>query len=143
MAALDLIPNPTMVIAQTGLFLANIAVVKKLIIDPYLKLKDRRFELTTGNKEKAKRILADSEEKSKSIDAQLYNIEQEIKSFRQTRKEEALSNHNKIVQDSKALARQRLEKQREEVSQELKQERNKIPGFVSELSEKVFSAVLK
>ena len=61
MSSLNLVPNPTIMAIQAGLFVANFVAVKKLLLEPYLKVYDQRQDLTVGNKTEAIKILEENE----------------------------------------------------------------------------------
>ena len=42
MASLELVPHPDVLVVQAGVFLANFVVVKKLLVEPYLTVRDKR-----------------------------------------------------------------------------------------------------
>ena len=57
MAELSLVPNPTLLVVQTGIFLNNVWLVNTLILKPYQKLKAARDQDTVGNQDEARRAL--------------------------------------------------------------------------------------
>jgi len=71
MAELNLVPNPTLLVVQGGVFLTNIWLINKLILKPYLKLKEARDRLTIGNQDATRSVHQEIELKSKTIKERL------------------------------------------------------------------------
>ena len=59
MASLILVPDPEVLAIQAGLFLVAVGVVKKLYVEPYLAVRERRQAATVGSKDEAARTLAE------------------------------------------------------------------------------------
>ena len=78
MSSLNLTPNPSILLVQLGLFLANLFVIKKLILQPYLALRARREAMTTGNAGEAQKLAHEASEKAKQIDDKLTNTRADI-----------------------------------------------------------------
>ena len=66
MSGLNLVPNPTVLAVQAGVFMANIFVIKKLWLDPYLRVYEKRQANTTGSQTDAEKI--SKENGAKKID---------------------------------------------------------------------------
>lgn len=72
MADFNLVPVPRVLLVQVGIFIANTVIVKKLLIDPYLKLKAKRLDYT--------------ERKQAAATARFTTLEQELVALRATRR---------------------------------------------------------
>jgi len=143
MASLNLVPNAGLLAAQAGIFLANMVVIKKLMIDPYLKLKDKRQALTTGGQEEAEKILKDCELKGADLEAKITRAREDAKVLRQNSKADADTRQNQTLEAARKEAAEIVEKLRKELSENLRAEKEKIPQVVQKLSEDVYFASLR
>ena len=71
MSSLNLVPNVAVMAAQTGIFVANYYAVKKLLVEPYLKVYDKRRSLTVGSKEDSIRLIQENSDKELKIKSDL------------------------------------------------------------------------
>lgn len=142
MASLNLIPNSGVLVVQAGIFLANMVVVKKLIIDPYLQLKDKREEMTLGNQEAAKSLLQACQKKNEELDAQMTTVYVEAMAIRKKHKEQAEVVQQKDLLDARHEAVDYIEKMRCELRQNLHDEREKLPVVIAKLADEVYKASL-
>lgn len=143
MASLNLVPDPELLVIQAGIFLANLVVVKKLMIDPYLRLKDKRLAMTTGGQEEAEKTLQECRQKSLDLERQVSEARTAAKVTRQEKKSEADADYQKTLAEAKKEASEYLDKLRGELSENLKGEREKIPGLVRQLTDEVYLASLR
>ncbi len=141
MADLSLIPNPQIMAIQTGVFLANLYVVKKLMLEPYLKVKEKRIELTIGNKESAQIVLKECEEKTEEIQTKVNSALNAASDNRKKVRSEALEKKENIVTQATQQASGHLEKMRQQMQVEIAKEKEKIESTVSRLTGELFTAV--
>jgi F0F1-type ATP synthase membrane subunit b/b' len=59
MSQLNLTPDPIIIATQAAIFLANLLVIKKLILNPYLAVRARREASTGGSQHEAQKLAED------------------------------------------------------------------------------------
>lgn len=142
MATLELVPKIPVLIVQTGVFLANIVVVKQLFVAPFLKMKDRRDALTIGNQEVAVKILAECETLTKDISSKLDVAYTEAAAARENIRATALVKKTGIIKAAEAEARSYIESIEKEINQEVANEKQKIPAIVNSLTQEFYQRTL-
>lgn len=142
MASLNLVPNPSVMIVQTGIFLANFVIIKKLFLEPYLKVSDKRAAVTTGGVKDADSIVKSNLESQARIDSKMSDVRDEAAKLRQLAQSEAQKEATSIVSAAEVDARLTVSAVREEIQQNSAEERQKIPAIVEELTGTVFQKVL-
>lgn len=141
MSQLNLVPDPIVLAAHAGVFVATIAIVKKLYVEPYLKLRDRRESLTTGSQQDSKNILQRCEEISSQINVRLKEASVEVNKIREESRRVATLKREDIVKKAEAEMKTALAQLEKSVKEELMTERTKIQNVVLELSKEVFTKV--
>jgi len=142
MASLNLVPNPTVVAVQMGIFLTNLYIVKKMLLEPYLVLRAKRDGLTTGSQKDSERLSQESEAMTQSITTAVQSalvsasgaVEQ-IRATAQKRKDE-------IVKQAEEVARVQIENARKEIVSNLQAERAKIPATVKSVADEIYRMTL-
>lgn len=138
MADLNLIPDPKVLVVNTGIFLANLICVKKLFVEPYLELKSKRGANTTGNQEQSNRFLNQNEELEKQIDTTLNKAYEDSTELRKKLTLEAVSRREESLRNARLEADKLLEGVRESVSKALEAEKAKLPTVIEALSKEVY-----
>jgi F0F1-type ATP synthase membrane subunit b/b' len=142
MATLELIPKVPVLIVQTGVFLANIVVVKKLFVDPYLKLQDRRDAMTIGNQEGATKILAECETITRNVTTKLEAAYAEAAAAREVVRASTLTKKTEMLKAAEAEARAYVEAIEKDIQQEVAREKQKIPAIVNSLTQEFYEQTL-
>jgi len=142
MATLELIPKVPVLIVQTGVFLANIVVVKKLFVDPYLKLQDRRDAMTIGNQEGATKILAECESITRNVTTKLEAAYAEAAAAREVVRTNTLAKKTEMLKTAEAESRAYVEAIEKDIQQEVAREKQKIPAIVDSLTQEFFEQTL-
>lgn len=143
MAELNLVPNPTLLVVQGGVFLANIWLIDKLILKPYLKLKEARDRLTVGNQDATRSIHQEIENKSKIIRERLDKALDAARLELNAARQEATKQQEQMVN----LAQENLERDLDHFRTSLKitllEERSKtsqvVEGVSTEIYKKLFN----
>ena len=142
MAGLNLTPHIPAVAAQAGIFLSAVFVVKKLMLEPYLEVQAKREKNTVGNKAAASDIQKENEKMVQDI------VERQEAAGRESRKlstsiiQQAREKKDSILAAASKEAVDLVESVREKVDAGLEEERNRIPQFVSELTQVVYQKTL-
>lgn len=138
MSSLNLVPNPAVFLVQAGVFVANIVAVKKLMLDPYLRVKANRDRLTLGNKQEAQTLTQEGERKFEEITAKLREAGDQVRSVVQVVLSEAQQKRDDIMKAAERDAKDFLEKSQQNIATELKTEREKVPAVVHSLTQALF-----
>lgn len=143
MSSLNLVPNPTVMAVQAGIFLANFVVAKKLILEPYLRVHRQRTKLTDGSKAEAADIIKKNDETAVEIKQQIKSATQEAEEIRSELTNKASEAKRRLISEAEETARNALEEAERVVSESLSTEKAKIPSMIKELSETIVQQVLK
>lgn len=142
MATLELIPKVPVLIVQAGVFLANIAVVKTLFVDPYLKLQDRRDAMTIGNQVGATKILGECEAISRNITSKLEAAYSEAAAAREVVRASTIAKKTQMLKTAETEARAYVDAIEKEIQQEVAREKQKIPAVVNSLTQEFYEQTL-
>lgn len=142
MASLNLIPNPSVLAVQAGVFMANVVVVKKLFVDPYLKVRDARDNATQGSKEEADRLYSKSETLAEEIQQKITQASAEARQTREGIRQDAIAKRRKIMQEAESEARQKVDEVEQRIKSELAEQQKRIPEIVGQLTDEVYSATV-
>lgn len=142
MAALNLDPNPLIIAAQMGIFIGAVVVVKKLMVDPYLKVKDKRDSLTVGSTDDAKTLVAENEQLSANIQGQLQDAFQYAKQVKETALESAEGKSREILAAAKTNIEADSAKLEQQLKKDLAEETSKAKQFVDTLAAQVYQKVV-
>ncbi len=143
MSALNLIPDLELLCAQTGIFLANLIVVKSLFITPYLKLQQQRREQTSGSQEKAQATLANCVQQSNEIETRIRAVISQSAQAGQSLKALAQVEQDKTLAAAKTESTAALELMRREIALQLQQESQKIPEFARQLGREFYQTLIR
>lgn len=142
MATLNLIPNPSVLGAQIGVFLVNYVAVKKLFVEPYLAVRARRAALTLGSQDEAHRALAQSDKITKAIDEKFLACAAEAKSVRESLKERAQVERDRLLASAESAAKAEIASVESKIREELATERARIPEVMKSLSDQLYHLAL-
>lgn len=143
MAALNLDPNPLIIAAQMGIFIGAVVVVKKLMVEPYLRVKDKRDGLTVGSTDHAKTLVAENEKISADIQGQLQDAFQYAKKVKESALDSAESKSRTILADAKTHIEAESTKLEQELRGNLSEETGKAKSFVDTLATEVYQKVVQ
>lgn len=142
MASLELIPHPPVLAAQAVIFLVNVLVVKKLFVEPYFRVKDRRDKLTTGGKDDATRVLGEAEVMSAKINERLQSTYDAAKAEREKIRAAALAKRDTVLAVADRDTKTQIEAVSRQIQADLEQEKAKIPAVVAQLTDEVYRIAL-
>jgi F0F1-type ATP synthase membrane subunit b/b' len=143
MSTLNLIPDLELLCAHTGIFLANLVVVKSLIITPYLALQKKRRALTADRHDEAVKILADCAQHSQELESRVKATYREAAHASEERKAHALVAQKALIVEAKKNADTALEAMRQEIAALVQRESKKIPFIAQELSKEFYHTLTR
>lgn len=138
MAQLVLLPNPVVMAVQAGVFLAGAAIIKKLMVEPYLKVRDRREKLTIGNQGEAAAILERCEQIASDINKKITAANRLAHEDKDAIEKQAMAKRNEIVAAAESEARKILDAMAADIQDEIAKEKAKVPEVVKQLTEQVY-----
>ncbi len=142
MASLNLVPNPPVLAVQAVIFLTSLVVVKKLFVEPYLELRDKREKLTVGSKDQALRLLEETDRVSLDITSKLNAAITEAKQAREKIRDAAIEKRTSALSAAEGESRKFLAEVETQIKQDLAQEKAKVPAIVKSLTDEVYKLAL-
>jgi F0F1-type ATP synthase membrane subunit b/b' len=140
-SALNLIPDFELVVAQTGIFLANLVVVKSLIINPYLELQKKRQAQTSGSQDEAEKTLASCAQQTAELERRIKAAYAQASDAGEKIKAQALAEQQLMIKAAKQEAEVSLEAMRKEIAEQSKRETSKVPQIAGELSKEFYQTL--
>lgn len=142
MSSLQLVPNPTVIAVQAGVFMANFVIVKKLYLDPYLRVSGKREALTEGSQEESAEIERQNAQTSANMEAQLRELNEMTHKHRQSLNSEADDKSSKILALAEKEAQQIIADVQEQIKAAVAKESENIPETVEELTSAIYKQTL-
>lgn len=142
MANLDLIPKLPVLAVQAGIFVANLCIMKKLFMDPYLQVRDAQDKMTVGSQGDAARLIGEAEAVSSDIQARLTEAMRDAKSAREKVRGGALVKRQELLDSAQKSSQAGLLAIESEIRQQLDVERTKVPNTVAMLAAEVYKIAL-
>lgn len=142
MSSLHLVPNPTIIAVQAGVFLANFVIVKKLYLDPYLKLTGKREAMTDGSQEESASIERKNAETSAQMETQLRELNVFTHEYRMRLNADAEDKSAKILQLAEKQAASVVAEVQEEIKLAIAKEAANIPETIEELTSAIYKQTL-
>ena len=143
MAKLNLQPDFSLLVIQSGLFLVNLYIVKKFFVGPFLQLKEKRDEATLGKLRESEQQRSECDLLQKKIEGRLNEALLASKKLKEEIISNALLQQKEILSKSRDAASSRIGKIKEEIEKRLQEECNRIPRVVDGLAEHIYKEVLK
>jgi F0F1-type ATP synthase membrane subunit b/b' len=142
MANLDLIPKLPVLAVQAGIFVANLGIMKKLFMEPYLKVRDAQDRLTIGSQGDATRFEHEAEAISTDVNQRLVAAMEAARHSREADRAKALSTRQQLLDEAQAFGQGELNRVEGEIRRELESERSKVPAIVASLADEVYKVAL-
>lgn len=139
MAQLNLAPVPSVVAVQALVFLVNMVIVRKLFLDPYLRLRARREALTAGSKADANRLLYECDEIARKVQESVDAAAAAAASDRERIKTAAMAKRSEIIGAAETKAKAEFESVATRVKEEVSEQRRLLPQVINSLTNEVFN----
>jgi F0F1-type ATP synthase membrane subunit b/b' len=143
MSAFNLTPNPAVMLAQAGVLITTIVVVKKLYVEPYLRVRSKRESLTAGNKSQAEEILKKNADLTMQITSKISAAHSENQNVRQELMNKASQGRQRIVEEAERVARKSVEDARSQIKQDLAAAQSTLPDIVRQVANTVYQEALR
>ncbi len=140
---LNLVPEIPVVVGQSIIFLTNIFVVKKLFIDPYLKLRHKRLSATTGSQQNALQLVETAQKMNLGIDESLTKAYLETSSKKEQERTLANAKKTEIISEAEATLKKEMTQFKQELSQEIALKRSQLSSIIEKLTQDAVSKVIQ
>lgn len=142
MSSLNLVPNPTVIVVQTAIFIGNFVAIKKLFLDPYLKVSNKRESLTEGSDENTKAINERNAQLVQQMQQAHESVNNEGAQYRRGKLEGAKKRSEEIVGNAEQYAKTTIDQMHSGVTKALAEERAKIPSCIDDLTEEIYRKIV-
>lgn len=143
MADFNLMPVPKVLIVQVGIFIANTFVVKKLVLDPYRRLKERRKALTERRQQQAQQRIQELTAKLEALRAQRQQKLSELAAWRRQQQEQDQQQRMQALQEAHAKSETKISAKKKAIKKEFDQEFANSINAVDYLSEQIVAKILQ
>lgn len=134
-SSLNLSPDPIVIGVQAGLFLANMYVVKKLMLDPYLKVRSAREAKTGGSQDDAQALLAKAAELDQAMTEKMRVAHKAASATRESIKSAAQAQRASTLAKAEAAAKKEQTEIQNAISANLAEERSKQQQTVGQITD--------
>ncbi len=134
MSSLNLSPNPVIMAATAGVFIANLIAVKKLLLEPYLKVRDQRINATFGNQAAAEQLEVENTRATEKIRDRIATASLEARNFRDSSLATAKQKRDELLAAASKEATDVVAAMRGDLVKELAEQRQAVPAIVQQLS---------
>ncbi len=134
MSSLNLSPNPVIMAATAGVFIANLIAVKKLLLEPYLKVRDQRIKATFGNQAAAEQLEVENTRATEKIRDRIAQASLEARNFRDSSLATAKQKRDELLAAASKEATDVVTAMRGDLVKELAEQRQAVPAIVQQLS---------
>lgn len=141
MSQLNLQPDPIVLGIQAVIFLVNMLVVKKLMLEPYLAVRSRRDAKTGGSQDVAQKLQSEAQELEARITERMRAAHKEAATVREGIKKEAMEKRSAILAKAESESKTEQAKIEEAISLNLKEERSRQEETVRSVSDQLFAQV--
>lgn len=143
MSGLNFIPNPQLMAAQAVIFASHIYIVKKFLVDPFLKIKSARDSLTVGAEQEAEKLSAELTRISAVVQTQLNSAYEELARVKGQAKLQAKKEREAQVVKAQQEMTNILQESRREIKRNLETERKKVDSLVSGFVADIYLAIVR
>ncbi len=134
MSSLNLSPNPVIMAVTAGVFVANLIAVKKLFLEPYLKVRDQRIKATFGNQAAAEQLEVENTRATEKIRDRIATASLEARNFRDSSLATAKQKRDELLAAASKEATDVVTAMRGDLVKELAEQRQAVPAIVQQLS---------
>lgn len=134
MSSLNLSPNPTIMAITAGIFVANLIAVKKLFLEPYLKVRDQRIKATFGNQSEAEQLEVENSRATENIRTRISQASLDARNFRESTLVTAKQKRDELLAAASKEASEVVNAMRGNLVKELAEQRQAVPAIVQQLS---------
>lgn len=137
MADFNLVPVPRVLVVQMVIFLANTWLVKKLMIDPYLRLRAKRLDYTERKREQANQRFIEVERQLSELEARRQAKLNELAELRRQKQTQAQSQREEIIRTARQQADKEIRRTKDALNNEFQQAQSQLAEVGDQLGKQV------
>ncbi len=141
MSQLNLKPDVVVIASQAAIFLANMFVIKKLILNPYLSVRAKREASTGGSQHEAQKMAADALGLEAKITDRMRTAHKEAAVSREAIKSEALAKRATKLTKAEADTKASQVAVQNKITANLKEEQSNKETTIKTISQSFFAQV--
>ena len=141
MSQLNLKPDPIVLGVQAVVFLINMVIVKKLMLEPYLSVRLRRDAQTGGSQDAAQKLQREAESLESKITERMRAAHKDAAQVRDVIKKEALEKRAGLLTKAESEAKAEQSRIEAEIAANLKEERARQEQSIRTISDEFFAQV--
>ncbi|MBP6218167.1 MAG: hypothetical protein KA436_06250 [Oligoflexales bacterium] len=141
MSALNLIPNPQVMVAQAVVFFTNMYVVKKWIVNPYMRLQTERENKTVQLQLESNEKIELARIKSENLDLKISDLMKTVLQEKKMRLEKSYNEALKHLEDAKRQSTEKSAALMAELSKNFSEERTKVEALSTSLLAEVMRKI--
>ncbi len=142
MADFNLVPVPRVLLVQAGIFIANTIIIKKLLIEPYLKLKAKRLDYTERKQAAATARFAALEKELAELRAQRRSRLSALAQLRRKKYEQARARREELIVTATRESEAAIKEAKSGLRKEFEAAQADLDSTVSDLSQEMFDLLL-
>lgn len=143
LAVLDLSVDPQILLIQSAIFLTNVVVIKKLMLDPYVLLRQKRDSETIGKEKQTMEAQKELVEKEVRYSDKIKSALSQAKLQKEQKRQGYLKQQKAEIDALKADVDSMIQKSREALRSQIQEEKAKIPDLVKKLAAEVYESSVK
>jgi F0F1-type ATP synthase membrane subunit b/b' len=143
MSQLNLKPDPIVLGVQAVIFLTNMFIVKKLMLEPYLSIRSRRDAQTGGSQDAAQKLQSEAEALEAKITDRMRTAHKEATVVREGIKKEALDKRAAILAKAESEAKAEQARIESALATNLKEERARQDQSIKTIADQFFAQVIQ
>lgn len=126
MSTLNLTPNPIAVATQAIIFFTNLFIIKKLMLEPYLRRKDLRDSATVGSQASSRALAEASEKMTGELTHRIQKAHEGIKEQMDGLRKVSVARKQEVVGAAEKQAKDHVQQIHVEITKGLAEERAKL-----------------
>ncbi len=138
-----LVPDPAVIAVQGLLFLAAVAAVKNLMIEPYEKLRLKRDSLTTGSADAAKGLVERNGKVAAEIQAATSTAIDRAKEQSAALRLKSAIERDRIILEAETNATAIIDRASKDLAESLNAQESKLTDECSRLTKEVFQQLTR
>ena len=142
MSGLNLTPNPMVIAVQGGIFLSALLIIKKNFLQPYMALRQKRDQMTTGVKGSAEGLTQAASQMTQKIQQSTETCLLEVRKQTSEIREQATQKRVELVQAAESEAATFMAAAREDLRTTLREETTKVEVNAKEIAKNIESLIL-
>lgn len=134
MSSLNLTPDPILMGVQAGIFLTNMYIVKKLMLDPYMKLRMARDAKTGGSQSAAQALLDKAANMDLVITEKMRDAHKSAATVREKIKSVATAKRTELLAQAETAAKKEQSEIQRAIATNLAEERSKKEQTIQQIT---------